>query len=168
MTLESSNSKLLQQIHGKDSERDVILVVEDDTVSKIILERTLPSLLPGYRVEFVNDGVEAIARISSELKGKVALIVSDIEMQPVGGLEMIKNLKRDNEDPEVVEDMKHVPVFVNSASDSCAEGLEELIDAGMVDSFKQKPLGIENIHSGIFTAICNMRAKVQNDLLLIL
>lgn len=163
----STNSKLLERLHGKDSGRDVVLVVEDCATARICLGRIVSKALPGYSVEFANSGDEAIGRVCSELRGKVAIIITDIEMRPINGLDMARNLKRDNEDPEIIKDMEYVPILVNSSNEKFgipgteeAVVWEELSDAGIVDSFERKPFGCESISAGVYRAICSVQARI--------
>ncbi len=170
MTIDNTNSKLLERIHGKDSERNVVLVVEDCATARMYLGRIVPKVLPGYSVEFANNGCEAIGRICSELMEKVAIIITDIEMRPINGLEMAKNLKRDNEDPSILKDMKDVPILVNSSNEKFAipgteeaAAWQELSDAGIVDSFERKPFGCESIRDGVYRAICSVQARIFGE-----
>ena len=67
---------------------DRILVVEDDAALREALEGTL--LDAGYEVVVAADGAEALLLID---RARPGLVVSDVQMEPVGGLELLSNLR---------------------------------------------------------------------------
>ena len=79
-----------------------ILVAEDSTTTRE-LERIILQTA-GYEVETARDGLEAWEKLA---KGKFDLVVSDIEMPRLNGLELIKRLKNE-------EKYKDIPVVVVS------------------------------------------------------
>ena len=71
-----------------------ILIVDDDPTSRIILEATLKK--SGHTVIAVKSGAEALAIFE---KGNVPLIISDIVMSGVDGLELCRRIRAANRTP---------------------------------------------------------------------
>lgn len=74
-----------------------ILLVEDDVSLREALSDTLT--LHGYDVIQANDGQNALLKIKSN---KVDLVLSDIQMQPMDGFELLHNLKQSNTSVPVI------------------------------------------------------------------
>jgi signal transduction histidine kinase len=68
-----------------------ILIVDDDENSRVFLERAL--LKQGYRVESVNNGAQALAKVDSS---PPELIISDILMPELDGFELCRRVKTDD------------------------------------------------------------------------
>jgi two-component system, cell cycle sensor histidine kinase and response regulator CckA len=69
---------------------ETILLVEDETVVRTIVKRTLGQL--GYRVLDAGDGEEALALVS-ELDDAPELVITDLVMPRMGGLELVQRLR---------------------------------------------------------------------------
>jgi two-component system chemotaxis response regulator CheY len=67
----------------------IILVVDDSATMRVSLKSSLE--LSGFKVEAANDGLDALTKIKSGLK--VDLIITDINMPNMNGLEFIKNVR---------------------------------------------------------------------------
>jgi two-component system chemotaxis response regulator CheY len=67
-----------------------ILVVEDSSIMRSTIKRVLSD--KGYHVTTAGDGLEALKEITN---GSFNLIISDINMPKMDGLELVKNV-RDN------------------------------------------------------------------------
>ncbi len=74
-----------------------LLVVEDDADLRNALEDTLS--LHGYDVASATDGSEAIARLGKE---QFSLVLSDVQMAPVGGLELLQHIQQKHADIPVI------------------------------------------------------------------
>lgn len=66
-----------------------IMIVDDSALMRESLRANLE--MGGFKVEFAGDGVLALAQLKSGVKPD--LIISDINMPNMGGLEFIKNLR---------------------------------------------------------------------------
>ena len=66
-----------------------ILVVDDSAVMTASVKQTLE--MAGYKVETAKDGLEAFTRIKTGFKPD--LIITDINMPNMNGLELIKNVR---------------------------------------------------------------------------
>ena len=76
-----------------------VLVVEDDPALREVISETLR--LAGYQVETADNGEQALQRLDSN--GDIALLLSDVQMQPVDGYALLRSVKsRDPEMPVVL------------------------------------------------------------------
>lgn len=66
-----------------------ILIVDDSATMIMSVKNTLE--MNGYKVETAEDGVKALAKITSGLKPD--LIITDINMPNMGGIELIKKAR---------------------------------------------------------------------------
>lgn len=66
-----------------------IMVVDDSATMRLSLKANLE--VGGYKVEFAGDGVLALAQLKGGVKPD--LIISDINMPNMGGLEFIRNVR---------------------------------------------------------------------------
>ncbi len=69
-----------------------ILIVDDSSVMRKILERSLRQALPNGIEEVVEagDGAEALAKLDA---GPIQVIFSDINMPNMNGIEFLRNMK---------------------------------------------------------------------------
>jgi DNA-binding NtrC family response regulator len=81
--------------NGADSDR--ILVVEDDAAQRVGLQQLLKSW--GFAVEAATDGQDAIDRLSSV---RPTIVLSDLVMPRVGGLDLLAAVRQDDPDITVV------------------------------------------------------------------
>jgi len=70
----------------------VILVAEDDPIVRNLINTVLTR--SGYAVLLACDGIEAI-QLSRRHTGQIHLLLSDITMPRLGGLELVKRLRED-------------------------------------------------------------------------
>jgi two-component system chemotaxis response regulator CheY len=66
-----------------------ILIVDDSPTMTMSVKSNLQ--INGYEVETASDGVQALTKLKGGLKPD--LIITDINMPNMGGLELIKNIK---------------------------------------------------------------------------
>lgn len=111
--------------------RETVLVVEDETYVRELVADVLGR--QGYQVMQASDGIEALERVTLA-KGRVDLIVSDVVMPRLGGLELYRELvSRDLVVPMLF--MSGYPDESNSLSAVTAEGVP----------FIRKPFALESI-----------------------
>ena len=67
----------------------IIMIVDDSPLMRSSLKANLE--MGGFKVEFAGDGVLALAQLKAGVKPD--LIISDINMPNMGGLEFIRNLR---------------------------------------------------------------------------
>jgi two-component system chemotaxis response regulator CheY len=66
-----------------------ILIVDDSATMLMSVKATLE--INGFRVETAGDGVQALTKLKAGVKPD--LIITDINMPNMGGLELIKNVR---------------------------------------------------------------------------
>jgi two-component system chemotaxis response regulator CheY len=111
-----------------------ILIVDDSAAIRKILQRVLRQAeIPVGNIHEAGDGKEAIEKLKSE---KVGLILSDVNMPNMNGLELLSHIKS-------TEEWKTLPVVMVSTESSQAKVLEavQLGAAGYV----RKPFNTEQI-----------------------
>lgn len=108
-----------------------VLVVDDDPSMRMALSESLLSC--GYEVETAVDGADALKKFS---KGKYDVVITDMRMPKMGGMEVLRGVKKIS--PEV-----HVIVItaygtVNTAVSAMKEGASDFI---------MKPFSLEDLES---------------------
>jgi CheY-like chemotaxis protein len=117
----------------KDAAGFKILLAEDNPFSQQIAVLTLQSA--GYAVDVANTGRQVIEKW---MDGKYDLILMDLEMPDIDGLEATAAIRR-------MEKGKggHIPIFAVSAHNK-ASHMERCLAAGM-DDYITKPIGIGDL-----------------------
>jgi two-component system chemotaxis response regulator CheY len=111
-----------------------VLIVDDSAAIRKILQRVLRQAeVPVGNIFEAGDGLEAIEKLKTE---KIGLILSDVNMPNMNGLELLSHLKAS-------EAWKDLPVVIVSTEGSQAKVLEavQLGAAGYV----RKPFNTEQI-----------------------
>jgi sigma-B regulation protein RsbU (phosphoserine phosphatase) len=131
-----------------------ILVVEDDVAIQQLLIGHYLEELGITNVTYAEDGVaglETAARIMPDL------IILDIEMPRMNGLEMLKRLRGD-------PTLKHIPVIIETAEES-SERREQMFELGATD-FVLKPLNTKEFHGRVRVHLENLLhlRRLQDDL----
>lgn len=125
---EESRSEIETTIMGQ---LETILVVEDDEAAQKAVRDTLKTL--NYRVLTANNGAEALEIVERE---KVNLVLSDLVMPEMGGVELFKILKKKFPEIKMIV-MTGYPL---------KGGTKELIGRSQLD-WLQKPLDMETLTS---------------------
>ncbi len=84
-----------------------ILIVEDERINQMILEAMLEE---SYEVLLASDGIEALEQIKTH-KDDLAMVLLDLQMPHMGGMEVLKVMKEE-------EELNAVPVIVMTADQS--------------------------------------------------
>ena len=88
------------------SGRDLILLVEDNDLDAMLLQRVLTRLRPDVKIMRSEDGIDALDALESS---RPDLIIMDIRMPRMGGLEALGRIKQD-------ERLRGIPVIMMSTS----------------------------------------------------
>ncbi len=109
-----------------------ILVVDDDGDIRLTLEMLLQ--YEGYEVWTARDGREALARVEAEAKQgrEVALVLSDLKMPGVDGLELLESLRALDSAPPVIMISGHGEVA--TAVEAMQRGAVNFLEKPLVDS----------------------------------
>lgn len=113
-----------------------ILVVDDESQITRVLRRALSS--QGFEVQVAEDGQEALSIIQ---QWKPNLVLTDLSMPGMGGLELCRRLRRTS----------HVPIIVLSVKGEERMKVEAL-DTG-ADDYITKPFGMEELFARIRVAL---------------
>jgi len=112
-----------------------ILIVEDNELNMKLFRDLLEA--QGYDVIQTRDGMQALDLARSE---RPDLIVMDIQLPQVSGLEVTKWIKAD-------DDLKHIPVVAVTAF--AMKGDEEKIREGGCEAYVAKPISVNDFLSTI-------------------
>jgi CheY-like chemotaxis protein len=94
-----------------------ILLVEDDQVDAMTVRRALKELHVINRLEHIENGEQAIAHLSDPGSNHPCLILLDLNMPIMNGIEFLQVVKADS-------DLKCIPVVVLTTSDEQKDKLE--------------------------------------------
>ncbi len=126
-----------------------ILIVDDERSMRDVLSIMLKRA--GYDVTVANDGEEAIAQIEKEL---FDLVITDLKMPKVGGLDVLKAVKECSPDSVVL-------IITAFAS---AESAVEAMKLGAFD-YLPKPFQVDEVQLKIRNALGQRRLSTDNMLL---
>lgn len=123
-----------------------ILIVEDE--EKIARFIELELIHEGYKVIKANNG-----RIGLEIaeKGKIDLIILDVMLPEINGLEVLRRIRRTSE----------IPIILLTARDAVMDKVSGL-DAG-ADDYVTKPFAIEELLARIRTALKKRVVTIKKD-----
>ncbi|MBU4254770.1 MAG: response regulator [Acidobacteria bacterium] len=96
-----------------------ILLVEDDIVDQMTVKRALKEIHVTNRLIIANNGEEALFYLQNDTYEKPTLVLLDINMPKMNGIEFLKVVKED-------DILKKIPVIVLSSSKE---------DSDRIDSF---------------------------------
>lgn len=112
-----------------------ILIVEDNELNMKLFKDLLEA--QGYGILQTRDGMQALDLARKE---RPDLIVMDIQLPQVSGLEVTKWIKAD-------DDLKHIPVVAVTAF--AMKGDEEKIREGGCEAYVAKPISVKDFLSTI-------------------
>lgn len=124
-----------------------ILVVDDDQAVRDSLARSL--MYSGYEVTTANDGVEALAKLSSL---RPDAVIMDVMMPRLDGLETTRSLRSSGND---------VPILVLTARDAVGDRVDGL-DAG-ADDYMAKPFSFEELLARLRALTRRVRPASEDD-----
>lgn len=113
-----------------------ILLVEDDELDVISVERTLKKFYSSYNLQVAHNGKEALLMLTrTEDPVRPDIILLDLNMPRMNGIEFLKTIRQDAE-------LKDLPVFVMTTSSETTDRTitEQLGVAGYII----KPLSYTN------------------------
>ncbi len=130
----------------KTSHKQRILVVDDERVTRLNLQHVLSK--EGYEVVLAASGVEALGLLR---KGAFDIIVTDLKMDRVDGMEVLKKAKEENPNTEVI-------IITGYATVPTA------IDAMKKGSFHflAKPLKLDEIRNTVKRALAGKMARLTS------
>ncbi len=127
-----------------------ILVVDDARENVVLLEGLLND--DGFAVDSAYDGKDCLERVSVSGRGLPDLILLDIQMPTIDGIETLKELKARKRSADI-------PVIMVSANDS-DKNIVEALDLGASD-FVGKPIVYPVLRARIQSALRVARANAE-------
>ncbi|KAF9165202.1 sensitivity to red-light reduced protein [Actinomortierella ambigua] len=127
-----------------------VMIVDDNTVNLTILARLLNKHFSDMiqLTSVMNSGVSALDQLS---KDEVDLILMDIDMPVLSGVQTTTLIRNDNEEHHILQQNKNVPIIAVTTSDG--EAQRELYrQVGMSDCVS-KPIAVPKLRSAIEEAI---------------
>jgi two-component system chemotaxis response regulator CheY len=118
-----------------DKNMNVLIVDDYKTMLRII--RNLLKQLEFDNVEEATDGAEALAKLRA---GNFGLVISDWNMEPMTGLDLLKEVRADSR-------LKHLP-FIMITAESKTENVVAAKQAG-VSNYIVKPFNAETLREKI-------------------
>ena len=118
-----------------DKSMNVLIVDDYKTMLRII--RNLLKQIEFHNVEEASDGSEAIAKLRT---GNFGLVISDWNMQPMTGLELLQEVRQDSR-------LKSLP-FIMITAESKTENVVAAKQAG-VSNYIVKPFNAETLREKI-------------------
>jgi CheY-like chemotaxis protein len=101
------------------AERGSILLVEDDVVDQMSVQRSFKDLKIVHRLGIKGNGVEALEYLRDEAEARPFLILLDLNMPRMNGIEFLRELRRD-------ESLRMLPVVVLTSSKEERDRIESL------------------------------------------
>ena len=141
------NEDLVNTEQGDDKGHDRILIVEDNLELLMLMRHVLK---PHYRVFVAKNGAEALAIIH---KTAIDLIISDVMMPEMDGLELTQAIKQDT-------DYSHLPIILLTARTQ-EEDQQEALRIG-ADDYLTKPFRLSDLRLRIDNIIENRRRMLQD------
>jgi len=125
----------------RENQYDTVVLVEDNPDDAELTMRSLNSLQLGNQIIWLKDGAEAINYLfdqhpdqSHKVSNQPRLILLDLKLPKVNGIEVLKRIKSDDQ-------MKTVPVVVMTSSNESVD-LKTCYELG-VNSFVTKPINYQ-------------------------
>ena len=112
--VEEARPKTVAPMHRSTRKAETLLIVEDEEIVRMLVCQVLSD--QGYDVLCAAHGGEAL-RLSAEHPGKIALLVTDVVMPQMGGLELARRLLAER------SEMKVLYVSGYSESDMSEQGI---------------------------------------------
>ncbi len=126
-----------------------ILIVDDSSVNRMILQNLVTTL--GHKAVMAEDGVAALNYIRKE---KVDVVLLDILMPKMNGMEVLKFIKNDKE-------LRHTPVIMITAIDD-ANSIIECTENG-ADDYLNKPFNATLLRARIRACLDKKRLHDVED-----
>lgn len=94
-----------------------VLLAEDDMIDQETIKRAFKKLRISNRLIITNNGEEALVYLKNTSHEKPCMLLLDLKMPKMGGLELLKIMKADDE-------LKMIPVVVFTSSNEENDKLE--------------------------------------------
>lgn len=141
-----SELEVLEEVQVND--RSFIVLVEDNEELLCLMEKILSR---HYHVLIAKNGVEALSIIKDK-NNEIDIIISDVMMPDMDGLELCRNLKSDLE-------TSHIPIILLTAKNTSEDRIE-CYNAG-ADGYISKPFELKLLEARINNFIIHKKSKQE-------
>jgi CheY-like chemotaxis protein len=117
-----------------------VLLVEDDEVDVMNVQRSFRKNKVPHRLQIANDGLQALEMLRNNVTAIPQVILLDINMPRMGGLEFLRELRSDPR-------LHSIAVFIMSTSDNPID--KETAYQYNVAGYIVKPLSAEKFNQAI-------------------
>lgn len=122
-------------------DKNLPILIVDDNKTMLRIVRNLLSQVGFINVDEATDGGMALGKMRTKVYG---LVISDWNMEPMTGLELLKNVRADDK-------MKTVP-FIMVTAESKTENIIAAKEAG-VNNYIVKPFSAETLKSKLVSVL---------------
>ncbi|NTV54283.1 MAG: response regulator transcription factor, partial [Syntrophaceae bacterium] len=126
-----------------------ILIVDDDATTRKLLGLYLKA--KGYEVAYAENGLEGIEKLGAENPN---LIISDLNMPYMDGIEFVKTVRADPQ-------QKEIPILMVTARTETADRVAGL-DAG-ADDYVPKPYDIQEVLARVRALLRRVDTNLPSD-----
>ena len=136
-----------------------ILLVEDDNADLLIIKRALKELDIKNELITTNNGEEALEFLRAETSKKPCIILLDLNMPKMNGIEFLKIIKND-------ENLKEIPVIALTTSQN-SDDISECFKLGIA-GYIVKPVDYRKFVKAVrimdlYWMICQMPNEMKDD-----
>lgn len=118
-----------------------ILIVDDDPLISRMYEKKLSN--DGYRIETASDGEEGLAKA---IRGKPDLILLDVMMPKMNGVETLKALQRE-------PSTKNIPIFILTNLGDREEDIANAKKLGALDYLIKSQISLQELSQRVQTVV---------------
>lgn len=115
-------------VNNTENKRINILLVEDDYIGRIVLEKLLQQ--NDYAVDSVSNGTSALDILKQNSK-KYDIVITDIQMSDINGVDLVKEIRKNK---------KSIYCVIGITA-----GIIDDVDIKLFDDFVHKPINIKDI-----------------------
>ena len=118
------------------SSRKIVSVVDDDIDISKLFQRALSENMEGITVVSFNDPILALEHFN-ENKSEYVLVISDLRMSGLNGLELLKRVKYSNSSVRTI--------LMSGYNFDEIKSFQEYMELGIIDSSIEKPVTIQRL-----------------------
>jgi two-component system, response regulator len=113
-----------------------VVVAEDDEDDRLLIQEAFRANCQCLTLHFTNDGLELLEYLTSDGASKPCLILIDLNMPKMGGLEAVEKIKSNDK-------LKDIPIIVLTTSDD-EDTIAKSYCSG-VNSYIRKPMSFSQL-----------------------
>jgi DNA-binding NtrC family response regulator len=118
------------------SSQKIVSVIDDDTDVSKLFQIAMSENMEGITVFSFNDPILALEHFN-ENKGAYVLVISDLRMSGLNGLELLKRIKDSNSSVRTI--------LMSGYNFDEVKSFQEYMEQGIIDSTIEKPVTIQRL-----------------------